>query len=62
MYNTIKDIITEHNFKYVMFRGFGMGLGEFESLWSEREGDIFSIDNFGNYSIVDTEYGIFKLF
>ena len=45
-----------------MFRGFGMGLGEFESLWSERDGDIFSIDNFGDYSIVDTEYGIFKLF
>ena len=62
MYKTIKKIIDKRQFKYVMYRNFGMGIEEFKSLWEERKGDILSIDNFDNYSIVETEYGIFKLF
>lgn len=62
MYKTIKKIIDKRKFKYVMHRNFGMSIEEFKSLWEEREGDILSIDNFDNYSIVETEYGIFKLF
>lgn len=62
IYDTIKEIIDNRKFKYVVFRDFGMGLGEFKSLWEEREGDVLSIDNFDNCSIVKTEYGIFKLF
>lgn len=62
MYKTIKKIIDKRKFKYVMYRNFGMGVEEFKSLWEEKEGDILSIDNFDNYSIVQTEYGIFKLF
>ena len=62
MYKTIKKIIDKRKFKYVMFRNFGMGLEEFKSLWEESEGDVLSINNFENYSIVETEYGVFKLF
>jgi hypothetical protein len=62
MYETIKQIIKERNYKYVMLRGFGMGLGEFDSLFSERDEEVFQVNHQSNCSLVETEIGIFKLF
>jgi hypothetical protein len=62
IYDTITQIIKEHKYKYVMYRGFGMGLQEFKNLWSDRDGEILDIEHQTNYSLVETEYGFFKLF
>ena len=62
IHQTIKQIIKERNYQYVMLRGFGMGLGEFDSLFSDRDGDVIEVFHSGSVTLIDTDIGVFKLF
>ena len=62
IYNTIKEIVNARSYKYVMFRGFGMAMAEFKTIWANREGEVLSVNHSDAYSVVKTELGEFKVF